>query len=170
MKHIVQFRKAANRRLLILLSILLITILTLTIPTKSYGQRYIYFDIGETWYIGMEKLTLTADELRAAAVANGGTMNGDIVTGGYAVVSLRYYAALPPGSLDRLADSGAPNIALHIGSTYAVQFVDPADTIGIVFAGNATVQDSRQHNIIQPASLNVYANNSSKSFLVYQKS
>ncbi len=154
MKHIVQVRKAA----ISLLILLLITILTLTIPTKGHAQVSLNF-ADEKWYIGMEKLTLTAEELREAAVANGGTMSGGTVIDGYAVISLRYYLALPPSTLDDLATTGK-SLYFYTGSTYSLLFVDPADTLGVVFAGNSSVLDSRQKNIIQPASLNVYANSS----------
>jgi hypothetical protein len=151
MKHIVQVRKAAIG----LLILLLITILTLTIPTKGHAQVNLNFADRE-WYVGMERLTLTAEELRAAAVANGGNMVGGAVSGGYAVISLRHYLVLPPGTLDDL-DALGKQLYFHTGSNFAYLFDDPADTLGVVFAGNNEIRDPRQNNITQPRVTDVYA-------------
>ncbi len=139
MKHIVQFRKAAIG----LLILLLITILTLTIPTKGLAQA-VNYSPGGNIYIGMEQLALNEDELRAAYQANGG----------FAVVSLRYYVALPPGSLDQIQFPGTNGFILAPGNQYAIQMVNPKDTLGVVFAGNIQVLEGmsgRQKSVRQPA-------------------
>jgi hypothetical protein len=135
MKHILQFRKAAIG----LLILLLITILTLTIPTKGHAASPEILNLGDkTMTYGVETLTLTADELRAANESNKNASH----PGGYIAVSLRYYIALPPGHGLDIAGRG---FTIQAGGTYAFRFVNRSDTAAVLFAGAVSSDGRSKH-------------------------
>jgi hypothetical protein len=156
MKHILQFRKAAIG----LLILLLITILTLTIPTKGHAQHVtdVHFYPSRISY-GVETLSITEAELRRMANENGG----------FVPVSLRYYMALAPGHGLNIADNG---FIIQAGGSYAFSFVDKTDLAAVIFAGVTGRMDARQHEVRQPTAVNAVisgGNSISPNNIIYWK-
>ncbi len=123
--------------------------------TVGYSQCPVYYYPKDSIIIGMETMYITADSLRVAAVANGGTMGADgKVTGGFAAVVLRHYYALPPGSFNEIGFPFATGFTEMVYQ-WAFIFENPADSVHTVFAGvppgsqNLGIDD-RHHGIRQP--------------------
>ncbi len=113
---------------------ILLSVTLMFLLTAGYSQCPIYYYPKDTIVIGMETMYITADSLRAAAVANGGTMGADgKVTGGYAVVILYSYYALPPGSFNEIGFPAAAGFHEMIAQ-WAFVFENPDDIAHTVFA------------------------------------
>jgi hypothetical protein len=133
---------------------ILLSLTALFLLTAGYSECPVYYYPKDSIIIGMETMYINADSLRAAAVANGGTMGADgKVTNGFAVVVLRQYYALPPGSFNEIGFPYANTFHEKIAQ-YCFVFENPADSIHTVFAGVPGGIDSRHHGIRHPSSTN----------------
>jgi hypothetical protein len=139
MKHAVHFLK----RIFLLAALILST----TLLTKTHADQT--FNLSQQAYYGVERLEISESELREAVATNGG----------YAVVVLRTYLAMPPGFFNTI-NIYSEGFKLFTGSEYSLVMLDPNDTLGVVFAGiqysskYPIANEPRYHGVYQPSSTN----------------